>query len=220
MSRFRKDENGKKVGFFESLIFWGGLFLIFYLGVMPRYAYGTKYGDYVQTQGTVTKVEHFEDEDSESGNITHSYDIEVEFRVNNTIYRGKSYNYLNGTIEPQEGMQVPILYDGPYPKNSVVAKKDWLTKNMIPADDISDFWLFQGLLVLGFVSFFWGLIAYRSLYGRFVFFCGLIFIVVDGILCATVMEGYKAFLPLFPGAVVFYFITKVISYKNRRKSPY
>lgn len=136
-----KSEISMMLGLF-FLIFWGGLVLIFYLGVMPRYAYESKYEDYLQTQGVVTKVEHFENEDPESGNITHSYDVEVEFRLNNTVYRGKSYNYMNGTKEPQEGMQVPILYDGSSPKNAVVVKKDWLTKTMIPADDISDFWLF------------------------------------------------------------------------------
>lgn len=215
MSMYRKNVNGNNLGFFGNLIFWGGLCLVLYLGVMQRFSYKSEYGDYLQVQGEVTKVEHFEDEDPESGNVTHSYDVDVVFRLDDKMYEVKSYNFMNGAIEPWEGMEVPVLYDGPNPKDAVVAKKDWLMKTMIPANDISDFWLFLGLLALGFVSIGLGITPERSWYRRFISFCGLLFVVTDGILCMTVMEGYSAFLPLFPVMIAFYFITKVISRRIR-----
>lgn len=137
----------------KALAFWKFIVSVLvittlYFGFIHRFVYMYQYRDYECTSGVVEAVDYLppEDEDDDS-----SFFAKVEYTVNGSVYRTELDNGSRGDYIPKKGDEVNIFYKKENPSEAVVAKKDWLTKALIPMRDKSETNMLIGLFFLGFL---------------------------------------------------------------------
>ena len=180
------------------LIIGGGA--AFYFGIIHRFTYASEYENYSEVNGRIKSIQEYEHE-KDDDDIYYTYSAEIEYTVDGTSYTKNTDDIFYEDNVPDKGGKISILYNINDPNNCVVAKRDWMTKSMVPFTDRGDDWLFASLSTLGMALVVIAMALDNDQVRGVILGFGLLLIGIAGVVMGVITGNAGMFLLIIFGAV-------------------